>query len=329
MRSRTILDAPRRRATARSARSPARARWTGDTRGGVEWIERAMRARARTSLALAMVYIALVVRHLVRRSCVAVASWARSIARGARAVRSTSPAGAWRAGPGRETRTRADAKPRTAAFVVARDGIGEDARATCERLAEIASWCGAVGIERVSAYESSGRVADGRGRDAMRDALERRAKRDGFSYVLRACDRENGGKIDVIARGGSDGGSSAWTIEVDALRAEDACAALVAAARRADVESVDDERDEDHEEHAFENKRNVGKIERWMRDRGNFLTPADVVVVFGEVFHLDGYPPWQLHAAEMFHETSLEAFTREKFARIVEKYRTTAQRFGR
>ncbi|OUS45751.1 hypothetical protein BE221DRAFT_213355 [Ostreococcus tauri] len=271
-----------------------------------------MRARARTSLALAMVYIALVVRHLVRRSCVAVASWARSIARGARVMSSTSPVGASRAGPGRETRTRADAKPRTAAFVLARDGIGEDARATCERLAEIASWCGAVGIERVSAYESSGRVADGRGRDAMRDALERRARRDGFAYVLRACDRENGGKIDV-----------------DALRAEDACAALVAAATRADVESVDDERDEDHEGRAFENKRHVGKIERWMRDRGNFLTPADVVVVFGEVFHLDGYPPWQLYAAEMFHETSLEAFTREKFARIVEKYRTTAQRFGR
>ena len=49
----------------------------------------------------------------------------------------------------------------------------------------------------------------------------------------------------------------------------------------------------------------------------------------GATFHLQGYPPWQLHAAELFHEESLDRFSRRDLARVIDKYAKTAQRFGK
>lgn len=220
--------------------------------------------------------------------------------------------------------TAARRTPRTWAMILASDALGDTVGVTCEKVVEVATWCREIGVERASVYEAGGTVADASGRKALRDALERRFVSTG--YVLRACDAANGGKIEVIAERAPAAASTGRSIEIDALRAHDACAALLDAARRADLRREDECEDENV---AFANKRDVGRLEEWMRENGSFLPPADVVVVFGGAFQLNGYPPWQLHAAELFHEKSLMRFSRSDFERIVEKYRATAQRFGR
>ena len=50
---------------------------------------------------------------------------------------------------------------------------------------------------------------------------------------------------------------------------------------------------------------------RGWRRGGACLPNVDVTVVFGRHFHLSGYPPWQLHKAEMYHRRSLRGFTRK------------------
>lgn len=229
-------------------------------------------------------------------------------------------------GDARANGTATGRTPRTWAMIVASDALGDAVVGTCDKLVEVVEWCGEIGVERASVYESGGTVADAARRGVLRDALERRFARTGSGYVLRACDAANGGKIELIAARAAVASSSGRSIEIDALGANDACAALVDAARRADLRREDEDEDENV---PFANKRDVGRLEEWMREHGSFLPPADVVVVFGGAFQLHGYPPWQLHAAELFHEESLARFSRHDFERIVAKYRATAQRFGR
>jgi hypothetical protein len=207
------------------------------------------------------------------------------------------------------------------------DACGLETCAT--QISKIVGWCSRRGVGRTSVYDGTGRMRDGAGREALERALRKRSEEEAFEYVLRACDETRGGAVREVGRGGRAGGGG--TVEVDALGGRDACAALVDAARRADLDDdsgeIEDERERGGREFAYRNK--VRKLERWMRDEGTFLPPADVVVVFGPTFHLDGYPPWQLHAAELFHEESLERFSHDDFTRIIGKYLTTAQRFGK
>ena len=154
---------------------------------------------------------------------------------------------------------------------------------------------------------------------------------------MRVVDAGDGGKIRECARGASAGRGEASS-DVDALGPRDACAALLDAARHAELDDGDaslegaiaSARDGYGVEWAkFKYKPDVVRLERWMRERGTFLPPADVAVVFGATFHLQGYPPWQLHAAELFHEESLDRFSRRDLARVIDKYAKTAQRFGK
>ena len=57
-------------------------------------------------------------------------------------------------------------------------------------------------------------------------------------------------------------------------------------------------------------------LEAWMEARGSMLPNVDVTVVFGRHFHLSGYPPWQLHKAEMYHRRSLRGFTKRAWGRF-------------
>ena len=70
-------------------------------------------------------------------------------------------------------------------------------------------------------------------------------------------------------------------------------------------------------------------LEAWMEARGSMLPNVDVTVVFGRHFHLSGYPPWQLHKAEMYHRRSLRGFTRKSLGEILRRYAGVSQRFGR
>ena len=219
--------------------------------------------------------------------------------------------------------------PRTLAVIVAMDEDACGLETCVRRVSEIVEWCSRRGVERTSVYDGTGRMRDGAGREALERALRKRSEEEAFKYVLRACDETQGGVVREVGRGGRAGDRG--TMEVDALGGRDACAALVDAARRADLDD-DSEESEDESESGgkrFAYKDKVRELERWMRDEGTFLPPADVVVVFGPTFHLDGYPPWQLHAAELFHEESLERFSHDDFTRIIDKYLTTAQRFGK
>ena len=229
--------------------------------------------------------------------------------------------------------------PRTLS-VIATCGEGDgDLERFVERAVNVARWCARCGVERVSVYDGGGRATTTRGIEALREALETsRRDREGVGYVLRVVDADDGGKIRECARGASAGRGEA-SIDVDALGPRDACAALLDAARHAELEEEGDDslegaiasaRDGDGVEWAkFKYKPNVVRLERWMRERGTFLPPADVAVVFGATFHLQGYPPWQLHAAELFHEESLDRFSRRDLARVIDKYAKTAQRFGK
>ena len=66
-----------------------------------------------------------------------------------------------------------------------------------------------------------------------------------------------------------------------------------------------------------------------MEARGSMLPNVDVTVVFGRHFHLSGYPPWQLHKAEMYHRRSLRGFTKKSLGEILRRYAGVSQRFGR
>ena len=71
------------------------------------------------------------------------------------------------------------------------------------------------------------------------------------------------------------------------------------------------------------------QIERWL-DTNNALLPAvDVLVVFGPHFHVAGYPPWQLHKAEMYHRRSIGFFTRDGLREVLSKYAGVSKRNGR
>jgi len=232
----------------------------------------------------------------------------------------------WAAYDGGAKPTRA---PGTLAVIVAMDEDACGLETCATQISKIVGWCSRRGVGRTSVYDGTGRMRDGAGREALERALLKRSEEEAFEYVLRACDETRGGAVREVGRGGRAGGGG--TVEVDALGGRDACAALVDAARRADLDDdsgeIEDERERGGRKFAYRNK--VRKLERWMRDEGTFLPPADVVVVFGPTFHLDGYPPWQLHAAELFHEESLERFSHDDFTRIIGKYLTTAQRFGK
>lgn len=205
---------------------------------------------------------------------------------------------------------------------------------------------------RVVVYDRDGEFARVRGMRALErafGAMVLRAKgeaRAALTYALRACDAQRGGLIRHVSgvdRVDDDEMSSGEKyaslagegerrrrrhVVVDVVGGRDACAALVDAARNADViddkDIVDDAADV-----KFTYKPKVERLERWMRERGSFIPPPDAIIVFGETFHLDGFPPWQLHAAELYHERAIETFTERDFDSIVERFARTAQRFGK
>ena len=169
--------------------------------------------------------------------------------------------------------------PRTLAVIVAMEEDACGLETCVRRVSEIVEWCSRRGVERTSVYDGTGRMRDGAGRQALERALQKRSEEEAFEYVLRACDETQGGAIREVGRGGRAGGRR--TVEVDALGGRDACAALVDAARRADLDD-DSEESEDESESGgkrFAYKDKVRELERWMRDEGTFLPPADVVVV--------------------------------------------------
>lgn len=212
---------------------------------------------------------------------------------------------------------------------------------TMEKVCEICEWCATRGVASVMVYDREGVCASAAGVKALERGLRQRGKGsgralDGFDFVLSVVDACDGGKIKEIAES-SRGGSG--RIEVCAVGGRDACAALVDAARRVEFDDTDGEEEDDGDSNAstadgttmgtFTYKRDVTRLERWMRKQGTFLPPSDAVIVFGSTFHLDGYPPWQAHAAQLYHEESLARFTSSDFERIIDRYRSTAQRFGR
>lgn len=214
---------------------------------------------------------------------------------------------------------------------------------TMEKMCEICEWCATRGVASLMVYDREGVCASVAGVKALECGLRQRGKGsgralDGFDFVLSVVDACDGGKIKEIARS-SRGGSG--RIEVCAVGGRDACAALVDAARRVEFDDTDEEEEEedggdsnastadDTTMGTFTYKRDVTRLERWMRKQGTFLPPSDAVIVFGSTFHLDGYPPWQAHAAQLYHEESLTRFTSSDFERIIDRYRSTAQRFGR
>ena len=218
----------------------------------------------------------------------------------------------------------------------------ETTKTMMEKVCEICEWCATRGVASVMVYDREGVCASAAGVKALERGLRQRGKGrgsalDGFDFVLSVVDACDGGKIKEIARS-SRGGSG--RIEVCAVGGRDACAALVDAARRVEFDDEDEDEEEERVDSnastaddttmgTFTYKRDVTRLERWMRKQGTFLPPSDAVVVFGSTFHLDGYPPWQAHAAQLYHEESLARFTSSDFERIIDRYRSTAQRFGR
>ena len=202
-------------------------------------------------------------------------------------------------------------------------------------------------VRRVVVYDRDGEFARVRGMRALErafGAMMLRAKDEAraLTYALRACDAQRGGLIRHVSgidrvdddEMSSDeknvslaGEGKRRHVVVDVLGGRDACAALVDAARNADV--IDDKDIVDDADVKFTYKPKVERLERWMRERGSFIPPPDAIIVFGETFHLDGFPPWQLHAAELYHERAIETFTERDFDSIIERFARTAQRFGR
>ena len=202
-------------------------------------------------------------------------------------------------------------------------------------------------VRRVVVYDRDGDFARVRGMRALERAfgtMVLRAKDEAraLTYALRACDAQRGGLIRHVSgidrvdddEMSSDeknvslaGEGKRRHVVVDVLGGRDACAALVDAARNADV--IDDKDIVDDADVKFTYKPKVERLERWMRERGSFIPPPDAIIVFGETFHLDGFPPWQLHAAELYHERAIETFTERDFDSIMERFARTAQRFGR
>lgn len=202
-------------------------------------------------------------------------------------------------------------------------------------------------VRRVVVYDRDGEFARVRGMRALERAfgtMVLRAKDEAraLTYALRACDAQRGGLIRHVSgidrvdddEMSSDeknvslaGEGKRRHVVVDVLGGRDACAALVDAARNADV--IDDKDIVDDADVKFTYKPKVERLERWMRARGSFIPPPDAIIVFGETFHLDGFPPWQLHAAELYHERAIETFTERDFDSIMERFARTAQRFGR
>ena len=202
-------------------------------------------------------------------------------------------------------------------------------------------------VRRVVVYDRDGDFARVRGMRALErafGAMMLRAKDEAraLTYALRACDAQRGGLIRHVSgidrvdddEMSSDeknvslaGEGKRRHVVVDVLGGRDACAALVDAARNADV--IDDKDIVDDADVKFTYKPKVERLERWMRERGSFIPPPDAIIVFGETFHLDGFPPWQLHAAELYHERAIETFTERDFDSIMERFARTAQRFGR
>ena len=202
-------------------------------------------------------------------------------------------------------------------------------------------------VRRVVVYDRDGEFARVRGMRALERAfgtMVLRAKDEAraLTYALRACDAQRGGLIRHVSgidrvdddEMSSDeknvslaGEGKRRHVVVDVLGGRDACAALVDAARNADV--IDDKDIVDDADVKFTYKPKVERLERWMRERGSFIPPPDAIIVFGETFHLDGFPPWQLHAAELYHERAFETFTERDFDSIMERFARTAQRFGR
>mmetsp|Transcript_4829 Transcript_4829/g.17564 ORF Transcript_4829/g.17564 Transcript_4829/m.17564 type:complete len:329 (-) Transcript_4829:55-1041(-) len=202
-------------------------------------------------------------------------------------------------------------------------------------------------VRRVVVYDRDGEFARVRGMRALERAfgtMVLRAKDEAraLTYALRACDAQRGGLIRHVSgidrvdddEMSSDeknvslaGEGKRRHVVVDVLGGRDACAALVDAARNADV--IDDKDIVDDADVKFTYKPKVERLERWMRERGSFIPPPDAIIVFGETFHLDGFPPWQLHAAELYHERAIETFTERDFDSIMERFARTTQRFGR
>ena len=116
--------------------------------------------------------------------------------------------------------------------------------------------------------------------------------------------------VDVLEAGD---GAAAWLDAVD--RRRDAIAA--ADASGSDASSS---RPPPH---------TVESLERHARDTNRHLPNVDLLIVFGEHFHLAGYPAWQTWKTEIYRERSARGFTRERFESLLRRYANTARRFGR
>jgi len=219
--------------------------------------------------------------------------------------------------------------PRALGFVVRVPLARGASRGAIAKVADLASMCATHRVTHCVMYDVQGALARGRAVDALVDELARRALERGFTYVARACDAHRGGSLRVLSQSVAKELASvnARHVVIDVVGGRDACAALVEAARSADIGAAEDANASDDGRFAY--KSHVERLERWMSERGSFLPPADAVIVFGETFTLDGFPPWQLHGAELYHEKSLERFTERDFNRIIDRYMHTAQRFGK
>ncbi|EEH59225.1 uncharacterized protein MICPUCDRAFT_38333 [Micromonas pusilla CCMP1545] len=117
--------------------------------------------------------------------------------------------------------------------------------------------------------------------------------------------------VDVLEAGD---GAAAWLDAVD--RRRDAIAA-------ADASVGSDASSSRPPPHTVES------LERHARDTNRHLPNVDLLIVFGEHFHLAGYPAWQTWKTEIYRERSARGFTRERFESLLRRYANTARRFGR
>ena len=250
--------------------------------------------------------------------------------------------------------------PRTLAIVV---NDRDEAMDCLSSVASLLVWVAEAGIRNVSVYDQDGYVrasasrlaelvvkatmasdARGEGPPACTYVLRRADDVDG---ILRTTDRFACG-ADATARraasrrtssrdgSGTGTGTESATTTVDLLWGGDGGAALVDAARRwgegnGDNWDGDGDGDEGGDAGASDARgpTTPAALEAWMEARGSMLPNVDVTVVFGRHFHLSGYPPWQMHKAEIYHRPSLRGFTRKSLGEILRRYAGVSQRFGR
>ena len=244
--------------------------------------------------------------------------------------------------------------PRTLAIVV---NDRDEAMECLSSVASLLVWVAEAGIRNVSVYDQDGYVrasasrlaelvvkatmaSDARGeappactyvlrRADDVDGIIRTSERfacGGDATARRAASRRTSARS---ARESSGTGTESVTTTVDLLCGGDGGAALVDAARRWGEGNGDGDGDGDARASDARGPTTPAALEAWMEARGSMLPNVDVTVVFGRHFHLSGYPPWQLHKAEMYHRRSLRGFTRKSLGEILRRYAGVSQRFGR